>query len=294
MTAVKKAYKKFGWILFTLAGAGLFALGFDLFLLPHELNAGGVSGLSMVVHELVYRWAPFLTVGIIQLIINLPLFLLGGLKIGKKFFLGSLLGLAASSLFIDLFAMIPVPKTEPFLGLIYGSLLCGGGIGIVFASGTSTGGADILVRLLKLKFRNVPVGRLCLCIDLIVAVLTGLVFKNMTNTLYTGVTVFLTSKIVDAVIYGFDYSKVALIITSKYQEVAKAVGERLTRGTTFLYGEGAYSGNQTKVVLTAVKRQQLAELKEIVTDIDPDAFIILQEAHQVLGDGFTRYDKNSL
>ena len=291
---MKKAYKKFGWILFTLAGAGLFALGFDLFLLPHELNAGGVSGLSMVVHELVYRWAPFLTVGIIQLIINLPLFLLGGLKIGKKFFIGSLLGLAASSLFIDLFAMIPVPETEPFLGLIYGSLLCGGGIGIVFASGTSTGGADILVRLLKLKFRNVPVGRLCLCIDLTVAVLTGLVFKNMTNTLYTGVTVFLTSKIVDAVIYGFDYSKVALIITSKYQEIAKAVGERLTRGTTFLYGEGAYSGKQTKVVLTAVKRQQLAELKEIVTDIDPDAFIILQEAHQVLGDGFTRYDKNSL
>ena len=291
---MKKAYKKFGWILFTLAGAGLFALGFDLFLLPHELNAGGVSGLSMVVHELVYKWAPFLTVGIIQLIINLPLFLLGGIKIGKKFFIGSILGLAASSLFIDLFAMIPVPETEPFLGLIYGSLLCGGGIGIVFASGTSTGGADILVRLLKLKFRNVPVGRLCLCIDLTVAVLTGLVFQNMTNTLYTGVTVFLTSKIVDAVIYGFDYSKVALIVTSQYQEIAKAVGERLTRGTTFLYGEGAYSGKQTKVVLTAVKRQQLAELKEIVTDIDPDAFIILQEAHQVLGDGFTRYDKNSL
>jgi uncharacterized membrane-anchored protein YitT (DUF2179 family) len=188
----------------------------------------------------------------------------------------------------------PVPETEPFLGLIYGSLLCGGGIGIVFASGTSTGGADILVRLLKLKYRNVPVGRFCLFIDLTVAVLTGLVFQNMTNTLYTGVTVFLTSKIVDAVIYGFDFSKVALIITSKYEEIAKTVGEKLTRGTTFLYGEGAYSGKQTKVVLTAVKRQQLAELKELVTDIDPDAFIIVQEAHQVLGDGFTRYDKNSL
>ena len=296
---MKKLYRKINWIFFTLAGAALFALGFDMFLLPHELNAGGVSGLSMVTHELLSRvlpqaWMPFASVGVIQLIINLPLFLLGGLKIGKKFFVGSLLGLAASSLFIDLFAMIPVPETEPFLGLIYGSLLCGGGIGIVFASGTSTGGADILVRLLKLKYRNVPVGRFCLFIDLTVAVLTGLVFQNMTNTLYTGVTVFLTSKIVDAVIYGFDFSKVALIITSKYEEIAKTVGEKLTRGTTFLYGEGAYSGKQTKVVLTAVKRQQLAELKELVTDIDPDAFIIVQEAHQVLGDGFTRYDKNSL
>ena len=282
--------KKIGWIFFTLAGAALFALGFDLFLLPHELNAGGVSGLSMVIQKLL----PFLSVGVIQLIINLPLFLLGGLKIGKKFFVGSLLGLAASSLFIDVFAMMPIPQTEPLLGLIYGSLLCGVGIGIVFASGTSTGGADILVRLLKMKFRNVSVGRFCLFIDLTVAVLTGLVFGDVTKTLYTGVTVFLTSKIVDAVIYRFDYSKVALIITAKYEEIARTVGERLTRGTTFLYGEGAYSGKQTKVVLTAVKRQQLAELKEIVTDIDPNAFIILQEAHQVLGDGFGRYHKNSL
>lgn len=283
-------YKKFGWIVTTLAGSALFALGFNLFLLPHELNAGGVSGLSMVVHKLL----PVASVGVIQIIINLPLFLLGGLKIGKKFFIGSLLGLSSSSLFIDLFARLPIPSTEPLLGLIYGSLLCGVGIGIVFAGGTSTGGADILVRLLKLRLKNVPVGQICLCIDLTVAMLTGLVFADVTKTLYTGVTVFLTSKIVDAVIYRFDYSKVALIITAQYEKVAKAVGENLSRGTTYLYGEGAYSGKQTKVVLTAVKRQQLAELKELVTDIDPDAFIIVQEAHQVLGDGFTRYSKNSL
>lgn len=282
--------KNFGWILTTILGSLLFSLGFDLFLMPHELNAGGVSGLSMVIHKLF----PFVSVGILQVLINLPLFLLGGLKIGKKFFLGSLLGLATSSLFIDLFSLLPVPETEPLLGLIYGSLLCGVGIGIVFAGGTSTGGSDILVRLLKLRLRNVPVGQICLCIDLAVAVLTGLVFRDVTKSLYTGVTVFLTSKVMDMVIYRFDYSKVALIITGEYEAVAKAVGEKLSRGTTYLYGEGAYSGRQTKVVLTAVKRQQLSELKELVTDLDPDAFIIVQEAHQVLGDGFTRYSKNSL
>ena len=282
--------KRFGWIGTTILGSLLFSLGFDLFLLPHELNAGGVSGLAMVIHKLV----PFMSVGILQIIINLPLFLFGGLKIGKKFFVGSLLGMASSSLFIDLFATLPVPQSEPLLGLIYGSLLCGAGIGVVFASGTSTGGSDILVRLLKLRLRNVPVGQICLFIDLAVAVLTGIVFRDVTKTLYTGVTVFLTTKIMDAVIYRFDYSKVALIITGKYEEVAKTVGEKLSRGTTYLYGEGAYTGKQTKVVLTAIKRQQLAELKELVTDIDPNAFIILQEAHQVLGDGFTRYSKNSL
>ncbi len=287
---MKQLWKKFGWILTTVAGALLFALGFNLFLLPHELNAGGVSGLSMVIHKLL----PFVSVGIIQIVINLPLFLLGGLKVGKKFFVGSLLGMAASSLFIDLFSALPVPPTEPLLGLIYGSLLCGVGVGIVFAGGTSTGGSDIVVRLLKLRLKNVPVGQICLYIDLAVAVLTGIVFGDVTKTLYTGVTVFLTTKVMDAVIYRFDYSKVALIITSKYEQVAKTVGEKLSRGITYLYGEGAYSGKQTKVVLTAVKRQQLAELKELVTDIDPDAFIIVQEAHQVLGDGFTRYSKNSL
>ena len=287
---MRSFYKRFGWIPTTILGSLLFSLGFDLFLLPHELNAGGVSGLSMVIHKLI----PFVSVGVIQIIINLPLFLFGGLKIGKKFFVGSLLGMATSSLFIDLFAALPVPQTEPLLGLIYGSLLCGAGIGVVFASGTSTGGSDILVRLLKLRLRNVPVGQICLCIDLAVAVLTGLVFGDVTKSLYTGVTVFLTTKIMDAVIYRFDYSKVALIVTAKYEEVAKTVGEKLSRGTTYLYGEGAYTGKQTKVVLTAIKRQQLAELKELVTDIDPNAFIILQEAHQVLGDGFTRYSKNSL
>lgn len=287
---MRDLYKRFGWIATTVVGSLLFALGFDLFLLPHELNAGGVSGLSMVIHKLV----PFLSVGIIQIIINLPLFLLGGLKIGKKFFVGSLLGMASSSLFIDLFSALPVPDSEPLLGLIYGSLLCGTGIGMVFAGGTSTGGSDILVRLLKLRLKNVPVGQIGMCIDLVVAVLTGVVFADVTKTLYTGVTVFLTCKIMDAVIYRFDYSKVALIVTAQYEAVAKTVGEKLSRGTTYLYGEGAYTGKQTKVVLTAIKRQQLAELKELVTDIDPDAFIILQEAHQVLGDGFTRYSKNSL
>ena len=287
---MRKLYKQYGWILTTVLGSLLFALGFDLFLLPHELNAGGVSGLSMVIHKLI----PFASVGLIQIIINLPLFLFGGLKIGKKFFVGSLLGMASSSVFIDLFSNLPAPQSEPLLGLIYGSLLCGAGIGVVFAGGTSTGGSDILVRLLKLRFRNVPVGQIGMCIDLAVAVLTGVVFGDVTKSLYTGVTVFLTCKIMDAVIYRFDYSKVALIVTAQYEAVAKAIGEKLSRGTTYLYGEGAYSGKQTKVVLAAIKRQQLAELKELVTDIDPDAFIILQEAHQVLGDGFTRYSQNSL
>lgn len=274
-----------GWIVTTVLGAAVFSLGFDLFLVPNALNPGGVSGLSMVIRELL----GFGSVGLIQILINVPLFLLGGIKIGKKFFWGSLLGMLTSSLFIDLFMAIPAPQTEPLLGVLYGSVLCGAGLGLVFACGTSTGGSDILVRLLKLRFRDVPVGQICLATDLAVAVLTGLVFRDVTRCLYTGLTVFISAKVVDFIIYRFDDSKVALVITGRHQEVARAVGERLGRGVTFLHGQGAWSGNDTEVVLTAVKRQQLTELKELVNGIDPGAFIIVQDAHQVLGDGFARY-----
>ena len=281
---------KVGWIISTILGGAIFALGFDLFLVPHGLNCGGVSGLSMVLVEVL----GFSSVGVLQILINIPLFLLGGLKIGKKFFVGSLIGMASSSLFIDLFSIIPVPQTEILLAIVYGAALCGVGVGLVFSAGTSTGGSEIVVRLLKLKWRNVSVGAFCLAFDVAVAVLTGIIFKDVTKTLYTGFTVFVTSRVLDVVVYRFDYSKVALIITKEYQQVALQIGQKLQRGATLLYGEGAYSHQDTKVVLTAVKRQQLAELKELVTNIDPAAFIIVQEAHQVLGDGFARYSKDSL
>lgn len=287
---MKKWMNQVGWIFSTILGSAIFAIGFDLFLVPHGLNTGGVSGLSMALMELL----GFGSVGVLQILINIPLFLLGGLKIGKKFFVGSLIGMASSSLLIDLFAAIPVPQTEVLLAIVYGAALCGLGVGLVFSAGTSTGGSEIVTRLLKLKWRNVSVGAFCLAFDVVVAVLTGFVFRDITKTLYTGITVFIASQVLDIVVYRFDYSKVALIITKEYQQVALQIGQKLQRGATLLHGEGAYTHQDTKVVLTAVKRRQLAELKELVTDIDPAAFIIVQEAHQVLGDGFARYSKNAL
>ena len=151
-----------------------------------------------------------------------------------------------------------------------------------------------MVRLLKLKYRDVPIGQISMCFDAGVAVLTGIVFQDITKALYTGVAVFVTGKVLDAVVYRFDYSKVALIITKEYDAVAEAIGTKLDRGATFLNGEGTYSHEPTKVVLAAVKKQQVTELKELVMAIDPNAFVIVQEAHQVLGDGFSQYSKQSL
>lgn len=271
-------------------GCALFSLGFNLFLAPNALNAGGLSGLAMILHHLL-KWG---SVGTFTAIMNLPLFALAGLKIGKKFFLGSLIGMALCAVFLDLFAVIPVPDTEPLIGSLYGGAICGIGLGIVFVSGVSTGGSDIIVRLLKLKYRNMPIGSISIIFDLCVAVLSGLAFRDISVSLYSGVAIFLTGTVIDAVVYRFDYSKVALIISKEYESVAQAISDELGRGATFLHGEGSYTRESTKVILTAVKKQQLAELKQLVVERDPEAFIIVQEAHQVLGDGFSRYSKDAL
>ena len=287
---MEKVKHKVGWILATLTGSALFSAGFALFLEPNAMNSGGISGLAMVIVELLGVGS----VGGLTILFNLPLFLLGGMKIGKRFFLGSTLGTLVSSVLIDLIASFPAPEVEPLIAALYGGVVCGLGLGIVFVSGTSTGGADILVRLLKLKWRNVPIGQISMCFDAVVVVLTGLVFRDIQSALYSGVTVFLTGKVIDAVVYRFDYSKVVLIISPEYEAIAQAIGDKLYRGATFLHGEGSYSHKNTKVVLAAVKRQQLTELKEMVMELDPNAFVIVQEAHQVLGDGFSRYTKNAL
>ena len=287
---MKELWQKYGWLPATVAGSAIFAFGFAFFLQPHDMNAGGISGLAQVFVELTN----FGTVGLLSIVINLPLFILGGLKIGKRFFLGSMIGMFLSSVLIDVFAVWATVEMEPLVCVLYGGVLCGLGLGIVFVFGISTGGSDILVRLLKLRYRNVPIGQISMYFDVVVVTLTGLVFQDVTKALYTGLVVFITGQVIDAVVYRFDYSKVAMIISKEHDAIAKAIGEKLDRGATFLHGEGSYSGKDMKVVLCAVKRQQMAELKDLVIHIDPDAFIILQEAHQVLGDGFAKHSKDSL
>ena len=280
-------------LLMIAVGSAIFSLGFDLFLEPAGISCGGVSGIAMLI---VYATkSKFLTVGILSALINLPLFFFGYRKIGKLFFFGSLLGMVVTSVGFDLFARIlPIPKTEPLVAAIFGGVIIGAGLGIVFIAGASTGGVDIVARLLKLKFRNFPIGKILLCMDLCTAVATGIVYGEFNNTLYSVITLVLSSFVLDKVVYGMDYAKVALIISDRYEEIAQAIDTQLDRGVTLLHGQGFYLRSDKFVLLSAVKRKQLAQLKELVMSIDPSAFIILQDAHQVLGDGFKRYDRNEL
>ena len=291
---MKKLWDKIGWVLLTIVGSAIFGAGYAIFLGPHDLNAGGISGLSAIIVQFVNPDGviPFISVGILTIAINLPLFAIGGLKIGKRFFFGSLLGLSLSSMIMD---YLPIALTlEPLLAALYGGVVTGFGLGLVFMAGTSTGGSDIVVRLVKLKARNTNIGVIAMCFDVFVVALTGLVFGNVENALYTGITAFLCSKVIDMVVFGFDNTKVAMIISAHHEQIAQVVSDKLGRGATYLYSQGTYSKKDSKVVLVAVYPKQIAELKELVVGVDPNAFVILQEAHQVLGDGFKKHSKDSL
>ena len=287
---MKIKIRSLGSFLQIIIGSVLFGAGFNMFMVPHDMNAGGLSGLSMILVHLL----DFGTVGTLTILFNIPLFVLGGWTLGKKFFFRSLIGMLATAVSIDVLNVLPIPEIDPLVAALYGGVLCGLGLGTVFITGATTGGSDIIVRLLKRKWPNMAIGTINTCFDLTVVALTGIAFGDMSRALYCGIAVFIMGQVIDAVVYRFDYSKVALIITQHHDEVAQKINEELDRGATFLKGEGTYSHKDTKVILTAVKRQQLAELKALVAAVDPDAFIIVQEAHQVLGDGFSRYSKDAL
>ena len=287
----KRAWNLFLDVLIIALGSAIYALGFDLFFSPNGLNAGGVTGLAMVFKKLTGLGS----IGVLAIIMNVPLFLLGLKRLGGKFFFGSLLGMMVSNLAIDALPMVlPPAQVEPLLAALYGGVLSGLGLGLVFIRGASTGGSDIAVRLLQLRHRSFSMGKVMLMFDLVTVILTGLAYRDLNNALYSAVALYVNSIVLDAVIYGLDYSKVALIISDKYAEIVQAIDEKLDRGATLLHGQGAYTGQEKQVILVAIKQKQLAELKEAVSEIDRDAFVIVQNAHQVQGEGFGRYSKEEM
>ena len=281
----REKWKKIGKMAVQItAGCAIFALGFDLFLEPNDLNVGGMSGIAMILRRLL----GFGSIGVLTMLLNVPLFIMGARRLGKEFLFGSLAGMLLSSVFIDLFAGLPVPKTEILLDSLYGGVLIGLGLGLVFLSGATTGGSDIAARLLRRRFRSASLGRVMLLIDLAIITLTGVVFRDISKTLYSALPLAVSSVVMDQLLYGLDHSTVALIISEEHAQIAKRIETRLDRGATLLDASGTYTGMPRPVLMSAVRQKELPELKSFVREIDPNAFVILLPAHQVLGEGFRR------
>lgn len=273
-----------------LLGGAIFALGFNVFLAHNNINCGGLTGIIMIAGHLL----GFSSIGLPLLLCNIPLFLIGWKLVGRDFFLGSLLGMLSSSVLIDVFELLPVVTLDPMLASLFGGVSTGIGLGLVFTRGASTGGLDIVTRIVKQKLRHVPLGRIMFSMDVIIIALTGIVYRDFTKTLYSAVTLYVLSLSMDMVIYGRNNAGVAMIITEQVAAVSEAINCQLDRGATLLPGTGSYTNQPRTVILCAVKAQQVVKLEQLVSSIDPDAFIIMQKAHQVLGDGFGRYSEDNL
>ena len=277
------------YVVITL-GSILYALAYNIFYAPNLVAMGGLTGLGQVLNALI----PVLPVGTTVFVMNVPLFFLGWKFIGGHLLVSSLYAMTFSSFAIDVMDMIyQFPPMDTMLAAIFGGALLGAGIGLVFAKGATTGGTDLIARLLKLKFAWLPMGTLVLIPDFIVIVLAAIAFGKVESALYGLVSLFITSKVMDMVLYGMDSSKVAYIISDACKEITDAV-MAMDRGATILHGEGAYSGNEKKVLMVAFKQKEIVPLKEKVNEIDPHAFLIVCDAHDVLGEGFRTYSKDDI
>ena len=277
------------YVVITL-GSLLYALAYNIFYAPNLVAMGGLTGLGQVLNAVI----PALPVGTTVFVMNVPLFFLGWKFIGGHLLVSSLYAMTFSSFAIDVLDMIyQFPPMDTMLAAIFGGALLGAGIGLVFSKGATTGGTDLIARLLKLKFAWLPMGTLVLIPDFIVIVLAALAFGKVESALYGLVSLFITTKVMDMVLYGLDSSKVAYIISDSCKEITDAV-MAMDRGATILHGEGAYSGDEKKVLMVAFKQKEIVPLKEKVNEIDPRAFLIVCDAHDVLGEGFRTYSKDDI
>ena len=271
-------------------GSLIYALAYNIFYAPNLVAMGGLTGLGQVINALI----PALPVGTMVFIMNVPLFFLGWKYIGGHLLVSSLYAMTFSSFAIDVMNMIyQFPPTDTMLASIFGGALLGLGIGLVFSKGATTGGTDLIARLLKLKFAWLPMGTMVLIPDFVVIVLAAIAFGKVESALYGIVSLFVSTKVMDTVLYGLDSSKVAYIISDSCKEITDAV-IAMDRGATILHGEGAYSGDEKKVLMVAFKQKEIVPLKEKVNDIDPHAFLIVCDAHDVLGEGFRTYSKDDI
>ncbi len=277
------------YVVITL-GSLLYALAYNIFYAPNLVAMGGLTGLGQVLNALI----PVLPVGTTVFVMNVPLFFLGWKFIGGHLLVSSLYAMTFSSFAIDVMDMIyQFPPMDTMLAAIFGGALLGAGIGLVFSKGATTGGTDLIARLLKLKFAWLPMGTLVLIPDFIVIVLAAIAFGKVESALYGIVSLYITTKVMDTVLYGLDSSKVAYIISDSYREIADAI-IAMDRGATLLHGEGVYSGNEKKVLMVAFKQKEIVPLKEKVNEIDPHSFLIVCDAHDVLGEGFRTYSKDDI
>ena len=272
-------------------GSVLYSLSFDWFYVPNQIGFGGLTALGMILNHL----SPAIPIGTVVLVLNIPIFILGWKFLGGHTLVSSLFAMAATSVLVDLIAAAyTFPPMDPMLAAVFGGVMLGVSLGMIFSRGATTGGTDLIARLLKLPFAWLPVGKLLMAVDLSMLLAVSIAFRSMESAMYGIISLYISTMVMDGVLYGMDRSKVAYIVTARPQEVAAEIDRQMDRGATFLHGEGSFSREEKLVLMCAFKQKQIVPLKALVHELDPEAFLIVCDAHEVLGQGFRRYQKNDI
>ncbi|MDR1158141.1 MAG: YitT family protein [Oscillospiraceae bacterium] len=272
------------------AGAFCYAAAVVVFIAPNVIPLGGVTGIALLLGGTLS-----LPVGTLTLLLNLPLFWLSLRFLGRNFLVRTLAATVLSSLLLDALAPLAARwaltySDNPLLAALYGGVLSGAGLGLVFSRGATTGGSDILARLLRLKWERVGLGRLNLIVNAVVVLISALVYRSLESALYALVVQYVTSVVMDSVLMGQDNAAAAFIITRDPARVSDALLHTLGRGVTSLSGTGMYSREARAALLCAVRGHEITQLKRLVAEADADAFLIVMSAREVLGRGFKRHE----
>ena len=268
-------------IIGTVIGSFIMALAVSFLLLPNELSSGGFSGIATILY---YRLK--IPMGITIASLNIPLFLLAGYKMGKKFVIKSLIGTLSLSVFIDLLEKFNPLTGDKVLAAIYGGIVTGIGTAIILKSHSSTGGSDLLTNIIKTYNSKFELGRVITIIDIIIVVLNVIFLKKIEIGLYSAIAIYLMGLMIDIVFEGIFFSKLIIIISDKSEIIAKEIQNKINRGITGLYGRGMYKNKEKLILICAAGRRDIANIKKLIIDLDKDAFVIVTNSREVLGVGF--------
>ena len=270
-------------ILGSILGAFIMAIGISLFLLPNQLSSGGVAGIATITYYLLK-----IPMGTMILVINIPLFIISIFKIGKYFFIKTLIGTAGLSFFIDLLDRFEPLTNDRFLACVYGGIILGIGTAIILKSNSSTGGSDLVSYVAKKYKPTIQAGNIIVLIDIFIVTLNTVFFKEIEIGLYSAIAIYLMGKVIDVLFEGIDFTKLMIIVSDKSEEISKQIEEKVERGATGLYGKGMYTDKEKLVLMCVAPRRDVAKIKIISRKIDPHSFIIITNSREVVGQGFKR------
>lgn len=291
----EKIFSKKWFISYSLIviGSIILAAGFVFFISPYKIVPGGVYGIAIVIHymtEGLFTWAPSgLPIGLMGLIMNIPLTIIGIKILGPRFGVKTVVGFVLTSVFMDLityfFGEAPLVAGDALLSSIFGGVLVGLGLGLIFKSKATSGGSDIVAMIIA-KYTKMPLGQLMIYVDSVIVLVGLVVFADWKIPLYSWIVIYVTGKTIDIVLQGMSVDKTLFIISDKFVEIRDRIINDLHRGGTYIPGKGMYNGSDKTIIFTVVNRREMALLQEYIHEIDPTAFLTVLEANEILGEGF--------